>query len=152
MLLKPVELMPTQSPVQKTHKLKSVVQRVPATKCYGELLYKALEENPIDFANYLMETIDRKVYDLEIRCLAVFPMQASILAHRVIVAIICTQVGANCGVHFMTPFILSELMRSSPNPCEMEVPGLPTRSKDYQCDVCIKCVQEWMYLMCLLQY
>ena len=52
----------------------------------------------------------------------------------------------------MTPFIPAELMRSPPQPSEAEVPGAPAQSKDYQCDVCLKCVREWTYLMCLLQY
>ena len=59
-----------------------------------------------------MGTIDCKVYDAEIRCFAIFPTQVSILAHHVIVSIICTQVGANHGIHFITPFIPAKLMRS----------------------------------------
>ena len=99
-----------------------------------------------------MRTIDCKAYDVKIRSLAIFPMQVSVLARRVIASIICAQVGVNCGVHFMTPFTPAKLMRSAPNPCESEVPGLPAQSKDYQCDMHIKCVWEWMYLMFLLQY
>ena len=151
-LPKPVEATPTQSPAQKTPKLKSVVQMALATKCYKELPYKTLKENPIEFVNYLMGTIGCKTYDAEIRSLSVFPMQESILTRHVIASIITAQVGANCGVHFMTPFIPAELMRSPPNPCELEVLGPPAQSKDYQLDICIKCVWEWMYLMHLLQY
>ena len=99
-----------------------------------------------------MGTIDHKAYDAEIRCLSIFAMQVSVLACHVITSIITTQVGANHGVHFMTPFIPAELMRSALNPTEADVPGPLTQSKDYQLDICIKCVQEWMYLMRLLQY
>ena len=52
---KPVESTPTQSLAQKTPKLKSVVQRVPASKHYQDPPFKALKESPIDFVNYLME-------------------------------------------------------------------------------------------------
>ena len=149
---RPAEPMPTHSPVQKTPKLKSVVQRAPTTKCYWDLPYKALQDSPIELVNYLMGTLDCKAYDVEIRCLAIFPMQVSILAHHVIASIMSEEVGANCRVHFMTPLILAELMRLQPQPSEAEVPGLPAQSKDYQRDMRLKCVRERMYLMHLLQY
>ena len=79
-------------------------------------------------------------------------MHVSILADCVIASVMSAEVGANHGVHFMIPLILAELMRSLPQPSKVEVPGLPAWSKDHQCDVCLKCVQEWTYLMHLLQY
>ena len=149
---RPIEAMLTQSPAQKTPKLKSFIQWAPATKCYQNLLYKALKEDPLDFVKYLMGTIDHKVYDAEIRCLSVFSTQATILACNVITTTITTLVAANHGIHFMVPFIQSELMRLLPNPSDTEAPGLPTRSREYQLNICIKCVWEWTYLMHLLQY
>ena len=43
-------------------------------------------------------------------------------------------------------------MNSPPNPSDTEPLGAPTHSKDYQTDVRVHCVREWMYLMHLLQY
>ena len=136
---RPAEPIPTHSPAQKIPKLKSVVQKVPTTKCYHDPPYKDLQDSPIDFVNYLMGTIDCKAYDVEIRCLSVFPTQVSILARCVIASIMCVEVEANCGVHFMMPFIPAELIRSPPQPSEAEVPGALARSKDYQHNVCLKC-------------
>ena len=99
-----------------------------------------------------MGNLDCKVYDTEIRCLAAFYSQATVLAHCVIVSIITTLVAANRGVHFMVPVIPRKLMSSPNNPSDMEPPGAPAHSEDYQMDIRVHCVREWMYLMHLLQY
>ena len=75
-----------------------------------------------------MGTLDCKAYDAEIRCLAVFSSQVTILACRVIVMTITTLVAANRGVHFLMLFIPSELMMTPPNPTDAELPGPPTHS------------------------
>ena len=103
--------MPIQSPAQKTPKLKSVVPKVSVTKRYCDSLYRVLQDTPIEFVNYLMGTINHKAYDAEIRCLAIFPTQASILAHHMIESVMCAEVGSNHGV--------------PPQPSEAEVPGAP---------------------------
>ena len=59
---------------------------------------------------------------------------------------------ANWGVHFLAPFIPRELMSLPNNPTDVEPPGAPTCSDDYQLDIRVPCVQEWMYLLHLLQY
>ena len=148
-----MEVTPTQSLVQKTQKLKSLVQRVPTTKCYRDPLYKALETNPLEFIRYVIGTLDRKVYDTKIRCLAfAFSGQATILAHCVIALTIATLVAAYRGVHFLIPFIYSELMSSPPNPTDAEPLGPPVCSNEYQTNVHVKYRREWTYLMHLLQY
>ena len=38
------------------------------------------------------------------------------------------------------------------NPSDMEPPGAPAHSNDYQMDIRVHCVLEWTYLLCLLQY
>ena len=99
-----------------------------------------------------MGTLDHRAYDAEIRCLVVFSSQATILAHCVIVTTITTLVAVNKGVHFLMLFIPSQLMTTPPNPTDTELPGPPTCSHEYQTDMQVKCKQEWLYLMCLLQY
>ena len=141
-----------QSPAQKTPKLKSLVQRVPTTKNYHNPPYHCLDKDPKEFIRYLMGNLDRKAYDAEIRCLATFYSQATVLACRVIASTITTLVVANRGVHFMAPVILRELMSSPNNPSDVEPPGAPAHSEDYQMNVRVHCVWEWMYLMRLLQY
>ena len=141
-----------QSPAQKTPKLKSLVQRAPATKNYRDLLYHCLNKDPKEFIRYIMGNLDWKAYDAEIRCLAAFYSQATVLAHCVITSVITTLVAANRGIHFMVPVIPRELMSLPNNPSDVEPPGAPTCSEDYQMDVRVHCVQEWMYLMHLLQY
>ena len=54
------EATPTQSPAQKTPKLKSLVQRAPATKNYRDPLYNCLNKDPKEFIWYLMGNLDRK--------------------------------------------------------------------------------------------
>ena len=99
-----------------------------------------------------MGNLDWKAYDAEIRCLATFYSQATVLACCVITSTITTLVVANRGIHFLALFIPRELMSSTNNPIDVEPPGAPARSDDYQMDVRDHCVQEWMYLMHLLQY
>ena len=147
-----MEVTPTQSLAKKTPKLKSLVQRVPATKNYQDPPYKTLETDPMEFIRYLIGTLDCRAYDAEIRCLATFPTQATILAHRVIALTITTLVAANRGVHFLTLFIPMELITAPANPTDAEPPGPPVHSNNYQTDIRVKCRREWTYLMCLLQY
>ena len=135
-----MEVTPTQSLAQKTPKLKSLVQRAPATKNYRDPPYKSLDTDPREFVQYLMGNLDQKAYDVEI------------LARHVIASTITTLVAANRGIHFLVPFIPRELMNSPPNPLDVEPPGAPARSEDYQTDVRVHCVREWTYLMRLLQY
>ena len=149
---RPMEVTPTQSQAQKTPKLKSIVQWAPATQCYRDPPYKALKKDQLQFVQYLMGTLDCKAYDAEIRCLAVFSSQMTILARCVIAMTITTLVAANRGVHFLMPFIPSELMTTPPNPTDAELPGPPARNWEYQTDVRVKCKWEWLYLMHLLQY
>ena len=149
---KPTEATPTQSPAQKTPKLKSLVQRAPATKNYRNPPYHCLNKDPKEFIRYIMGNLDRKAYDAEIRCLAAFYLQATVLARRVITSIITTLVAANRGIHFMALVIPRELMSSLNNPSDAEPPGAPACSEDYQTDVRVHCIREWMYLMHLLQY
>ena len=144
--------MPTQSPVQKTPKLKSLVHRVPTTKNYRDPKYKTLKTDPRELVRYIIGTLDHKVYDAEIRCLATFYSQATVLARHVIALTITTLVAANRGIHFLVPFIPRELMNSRANPTDAELPGPPTHSDDYQMDVRVHCGREWTYLMRLLQY
>ena len=147
-----MEAMPTQLPAQKTPKLKSLVQRAPATKNYHDPPYKCLDKDPKEFIRYIMGNLDRKAHDVEIRCLATFYSQATVLAHRVITSIITNLVVANRGIHFMVPVIPRELMSLPNYPTDVEPPGAPACSDDYQMDVRVHCDWEWMYLMHLLQY
>ena len=150
--LRPTEVTPTQSLAQKTPKLKSLVQRAPAMKNYHDPLYNSLDKDPKEFIRYLMGNLDQKAYDMEIRCLVTFYSQATVLAHHVITSTITTLVAANRGIHFLALFIPRELMNLPPNPSDAEPPRAPAHSEDYQTDVRVHCVQEWMYLMHLLQY
>ena len=77
---RPTEATPTQSPAQKTPKLKSLVQRVPTTKNYHDPPYNCLDKDPKEFIRYLMGNLDQKAYDTEIRCLATFYSQATSLS------------------------------------------------------------------------
>ena len=142
----------TQSLAQKTPKLKSVVQRASAMKNYQDPLYKSLKTDPREFIRYLMGNLDQRVYDAEIRCLSAFYSQATVIACCVIALTITSLVAANRGIHFLVPFIPRELMNSLANPSDVELPGPPTCSEDYQTDIRVHCVREWMYLMHLLQY
>ena len=147
-----MEETPTQSPAQKTPKLKSLVQRAPATKNYRNRPYNCLDKDPKEFIQYLMGNLDQKAYDAEIRCLATFYSQTTILARCVIASTITTLVVANRGIHFLVPFIPRELMSLPNNPTNAEPLGAPAHSDDYQMDVRVHCVLEWMYLLHLLQY
>ena len=149
---RPMEATPMQSPAQKTPKLKSLVQRVPITKNYRDPPYNCLNKDPKEFIWYLMGNLDRKAYDAEIRCLATFYSQATVLARHTITSIITTLVVANRGIHFLEPVIPRELMILPNNPTDAESLRAPAHSDDYQMDVRVHCVQEWTYLMHLLQY
>ena len=69
-----------------------------------------------------------------------------------ITSTITTLMVANRGFHFLAPFIPRELMSLPNNPTDAEPPGAPAYSDDYQTDVRVPCVWEWMYLLHLLQY
>ena len=127
---RPTEATPMQSPAQKTPKLKSLVQRSPSTKNYLNPPYNCLDKDPMEFIRYLMGNLDWKAYDTEIRCLAAFYSQATILAHHVITSTITTLVAANQSVHFLVPFMPREFMSLPPNPSDVEAPGAPTCSED----------------------
>ena len=99
-----------------------------------------------------MGNLDQKAYDAEIRSLAPFRLQATVIACHVIASIITTLVAANRGVHFLSPVIPRELMNTPPNPPDAELPGPPACSEDYQTDVRVHCIREWTYVMHLLQY
>ena len=141
-----------QSPAHKMQKLKSLVQRAPAPKNYQNPPYKALETDPQEFIQYLMQNLDRKAYDAKIRCLAALPPQSSIIACRMIMTTVTAMVAHNKGVQFLMPFIPTELMTSLPNPSDSELPVAPVHSTDYQTDVRIKCKREWTYFLHILQY
>ena len=149
---RPTEATPTESPAQKTPKLKSLVQRAPVTKNYHDPPYNCLDKDPKEFIWYLMGNLDWKAYDMEIRCLAAFYSQATVLACHVITSTITTLMAANQGINFLVPFIPRELISSPNNPTDVEPPGAPTHSDDYQTDVRVHCVQEWTYLLHLLHY
>ena len=149
---RPMEATPMQSPPKKTPKLKSLVQRAPATKNYHDPPYNCLEKDPKEFIQYLMGNLDQKAYDAEIRCLATFYSQATVLACCMIASIITTLVAANRGIHFLVLVIPRELMSLPNNPTDAEPPGAPAHSDNYQTDIRVHCVQEWTYLMHLLQY
>ena len=146
------EATPTQSLAQKTPKLKILVQRVPAMKNYLDPLYNSLDKDPKEFIRYLMGNLDWKAYNAEIRCLAAFYSQATVLAHHVITSTITTLVAANRSVHFLVPFIPRELVNLPSNRLDAEPSWAPACSEDYQTDIRVHCVWEWMYLMHLLQY
>ena len=150
--LRLTEATPMWSPAQKTLKLKSLVQRAPTTKNYCDSLYNCLDKDPKEFIRYLMENLDRKAYDAEIRCLATFYSQATVLACCMIASTITTLVVANRGIHFLVLFIPRELMSLPNNPTDAEPLAAPTHSDDYQMDDRVHCVREWTYLLHLLQY
>ena len=60
---RPIQPTSTQSPTQKTLKLKSIIQRAPAYQHFPKLPYKSLRKEPKDFIRYLQGSLDRKVYD-----------------------------------------------------------------------------------------
>ena len=148
---RPTQPTPTQSPTQKMPKLKSVIQRVPTYQHFPKPPYKSLRKEPKDFIQYLQGSLDRKAYDAEIRSMAILYNSVTI-ACRVIASTIMALVAATRGIRFMSPVILMELMNMPNNPTNAELPGPPTRSKDYQSNVRIHCVREWAYLLKLLQY
>ena len=143
--------MPTQSPAQKTPKLKSVIQRVPAYQHFPKPPYKSLRKEPKDFIWYLQGSLDRKVYDAKIRSMVILHNSATV-ACQVIAGTITALIAATRGIRFMSLVILMELMNTPNNPTNAELPGPPTCSEDYQSNVRIHCVREWVYLLKLLQY
>ena len=92
--LRPTEATPTQSPANSK-------TEVPGAEGahYKELPqpppYNCLNKDPKEFIWYLMGNLDRKAYDMEIRCLAAFYSQATVLARHVIASTITTLVAAN---------------------------------------------------------
>ena len=99
-----------------------------------------------------MGNLDQKAYDAEMKSLATFYSQATVIAWCVIASTITTLVAVNRGIHFLVLFIPRELMNSPANPPHAELPGPPACSEDYQTDVRVHCIREWMYVMHLLQY
>ena len=77
---RPTQPMPTQSPAQKTLKLKSVIQRAPAYQHFPKSPYKSLRKEPKDFIRYLQGSLDRKAYDAEIQSMAVLHNSATVPA------------------------------------------------------------------------
>ena len=148
---RPIQPMPTQSPAQKTPKLKSIIQRAPAYQHFAKPPYKSLRKDLKDFIWYLQGSLERKVYNTKIRSMAVLQNSAT-MAHRVIVCTMTALVAAARGIRFMVLVILMELMNMPNNPTDAELPGPPTHSEDYQSDMWIHCVREWAYLLKLLQY
>ena len=148
---RPIQPMPTQSPAQKTPKLKSIIQRAPTYQHFPKPPYKSLRKDPKDFIRYLQGSLDRKAYDAEIRSMAVLHNSTTV-AHQVIACTMTALVAATRGIRFMLPVILMELMNTPNNPTNAELPGPPACSEDYQSDVRIHCVCEWAYLLKLLQY
>ena len=129
-----------QSPAQKTPKLKSVIQRVPAYQHFPKLPYKSLRKDPKVFIRYLQGRLDRKAYHAKIRSMAIFHNSTTVA--RWVIG----------GIRFMALVIPMELMNMPNNPSNAELPGPPTCSEDYQSNVQIHCVCEWAYLLKLLQY
>ena len=103
-----------QSPAQKTPKLKSIIQRVPAYQHFPKLPYKSLRKDPKVFIWYLQGSLDRKAYDAEIRSMAVFHNSATV-ARWVIACTMTALVAATRGIRFMAPVILMELMNMPNN-------------------------------------
>ena len=148
---RPTQPTPTQSPAQKTPKLKSIIQRGPTYQHFPKLPYKSLRKELKDFIWYIQGSLDRKVYDAKIQSMAILHNSA-IVARWVIACTITTLVAATRGIRFMSLVILMELMNTPNNPTNAELPGPPACSEDYQSDVRIHCVREWAYLLKLLQY
>ena len=149
---RPIQPMPTQSPAQKTPKLKSIIQRVPAYQHFSKPPYKSLRKDPKDFIRYLQGSLDRKAYDAEIQSMAILHNSTTV-ARLVIACTMTTLVAATRGIRFTSPVIPMELMNMPNNPTNTELPGPPARTLwDYQSDVRIHCVCEWAYLLKLLQY
>ena len=148
---RPTQQTPTQSPPQKMQKLKSIIQRAPTYQHFPKLPYKSLRKEPKDFIRYLQGSLDRKAYDAEIWSMVILHNSATV-AHWVIASTITTLVATTRGIRFMSPVIPMELMNIPNNPTNAELPGPPARSEDYQSDMRIHCVCEWVYLLKLLQY
>ena len=148
---RPIQPTPMQSPAQKMQKLKSIIQRAPAYQHFPKPLYKSLRKDPKVFIQYLQGSLDRKAYDAEIWRMAVFHNSAT-MACWLIACTMTALVATTRGIQFMAPVIPMELMNMPNNPSNVELPGPPAHSEDYQSDVWIHCVREWAYLLKLLQY
>ena len=136
---RPIQPTPTQSPTQKTLKLKSVIQRAPAYQHFPKPPYKSLRKDPKDFIRYLQGSLDRKAYDAKIWSMAVLH-NSTTMARRVIACTMTALAATTRGIRFMLPVIPMELMNMPNNPTNMELLGPPAHSKDYQSDVRIHCV------------
>ena len=128
---RPTEPTQTQSPTQKTPKLKSVIQRAPTYQHFPKPPYKSLRKEQKDFIRYLQGSLDRKAYDAEIRSMAVL-YNSTTMARQVIASTITALVAATRGIRFMSPVIPMELMNTPNNPTNAELPGPPTCSEDYR--------------------
>ena len=148
---RPTQPTPTQSPTQKMPKLKSVIQRAPAYQHFPKPPYKSLRKEPKIFIGYLQGSLDRKAYDTEIRSVVILHNSATV-ARWVIASAITALVATTRGIRFMSPVIPMELMNMPNNTTNAELPGPFTHSEDYQSNVRIHCVREWVYLPKLLQY
>ena len=124
---------------------------MPTYQHFPKLPYKSLRKDPKDFIRYLQGSLDRKAYDAEIRSMAILHNSAT-MARRVIACTMTALVAATRGIRFMLPVIPMELMNMQNNPTNLELPGPPAHSKDYQSDMRIHCVHEWVSLLKLLQY
>ena len=125
---RPTQPMPTQSPTQKTPKLKSVIQRAPAYQHFPKPPYKSLRKEPKDFIRYLQGSLDRKAYDAEIRSMVILHNSAT-MACWVIASTITALVAATRGIRFMSPVIPMELMNMPNNPTNAELPGAPPTAR-----------------------
>ena len=94
---RPTQPTPTQSPTQKTLKLKSIIQRAPAYQHFPKPPYKSLRKEPKDFIRYLQGSLDRKAYDAKIQSMAVLYNSATV-ARRVIVSTITALVATTRGI------------------------------------------------------
>ena len=148
---RPIQPMSTQSSAQKMWKLKSVIQRAPTYQNFPKPPYKSLRKDPKDFIWYLQGSLDRKVYDTKIQSMAILHNSATV-ARLVIACTMTMLVASTRGIRFMLPVIPMELMNMPNNPANAELPGPPACSEDYQSNMRIHCVREWVYLLKLLQY
>ena len=123
---RPTQPTPTQSPAQKTPKLKSVIQRVPTYQHFAKPPYKSLRKEPKDFIWYLQGSLEQKAYNAKIWSMVILHNSTTV-AHQVIGSTITTLVATTRGIRFMSPVIPMELMNMPNNPTNVELPGpLPT--------------------------
>ena len=118
---------------------------------FSQTSVQKFEERPEVFIWYLQGSLDRKAYSTENWSMAVFHNSTTV-ARWVIACTMTALMAATRGIRFMALVIPMELMNMQNNPSNVELPGPPARSEDYQSDVEIHCVCEWAYLLKLLQY